>query len=72
MVATDSTLRVPTHPSVFALGDTASAEERSGGAGALDAGGPFPATAQARCPQMCDDAKAQGLAAVLLGGRCVP
>jgi NADH dehydrogenase FAD-containing subunit len=50
MVATDSTLRVPAHPRVFAIGDTA-ATERAAGAAATE--GPFPATAQVRKASQC-------------------
>ena len=43
MVATDAVLRVPAHPRVFAIGDTAAAERDTS---ADDTVGPFPATAQ--------------------------
>ena len=45
MVATDAVLRVPAHPRVFAIGDTAAAERDTS---AEDTAGPFPATAQVR------------------------
>lgn len=85
-IVTDSSLNVPGHEHIFAIGDTAAAVERTSGGGAAETGGPWPPTAQVcspcgtisqwyllACPIACQGFMRTHMSSAMstLGGTCI-